>query len=221
MTVIDVSFSVSLTIILIIFPDWGCMCHCHLSQAVWFVLIYLAWHFFLMCSFWTALLTSPAQEITVFFHWSLSSVIFPRVHISSFYQTLACYSNLFSNSDNSSSKAHIWLENLGLLCPFFFPHILSHFILWHRMFHCRRAMAFCLNDFTLLAVLSNFTWITRLGYLLTMSSYLNILFLWCFVCYFWTGFFFFQFFIYWEIKVWAGNEHKHRKLYKSHEHKHV
>lgn len=29
-----------------------------------------------------------------------------------------------------------------------------------------------------------------------------------------------QILIYWEIKVWTGNEHKHRNLYTSHEHKH-
>lgn len=143
-----------------------------------------------MCSFWTALLTFPPQETSIFFHWSLSNVIFPRVHISCFYQTLACYSNLFSNSVNSSSKAHIWLENLGLFGTLFiFPHTFC--LIFSCDVICFTAggpSAFCLNDFTLLAGLSNFTWITRLGYLVTMSSYLNILFLWCYVCYFWTNF---------------------------------
>jgi len=90
------------------------------------------------------------------------SVIVPRFHISSFYQTFVCYSNLFSNSVNSSSKGNIWLESFGVFYTYYFScsHILSHFVLWHYMFYCRRAMAFCLNSFTLLEVFSNFIWIT-------------------------------------------------------------
>lgn len=115
----------------------------------------------------------------------LISVIVPRIRVSSFYHAFICYSNLLPNSVNSSRKENILLESFGLFfffCTFYFTcsHALSHFLLSHYRFYCRAAMAFCQNSFMLLAVFSNFTWIIGLWYLLTMSSYLNSLFLWWF-----------------------------------------
>lgn len=114
----------------------------------------------------------------------LISVIVPRIHVSSFYHSFTCYSNLLPNSVNSSRKENIWLESFGgFFCIFYFScsYVLSHFLLSHYMFYCRMAMAFCRNGFTLLVVFSNLTWIIGLWYLLTVSFYLNSSFLWCFV----------------------------------------